>query len=288
MIQTLRTEPTQVMAEKGKSFYFASFFFSSDRMRRIARLYQICRYIDDCADEQNPELAKASLTRLIADVEDLQRESDFQNAVREVEGFGVKRRHLRELLAGAQFDAEGGVIETDQDLLTYCYLVAGVVGVMMCPLLGCKDPSARSAAINLGIAMQLTNICRDIRQDYESGRWYLPRQNSKVCLESLSSQSSETPRELKDLVQHYLSIADDYYQRGYQGLAYLPLRSRFCILIAGEVYRAIGTKIRKQGFQVLSGRTYLHFSEKLFVAIKALRLLWQPRFWRPFRGEQVA
>jgi phytoene synthase len=175
---------------------------------------------------------------------------------------------IKELLLGAQFDVQGGQILTQKDLMLYCYRVAGVVGQMMCPMIGVTSPKAYTHAIDLGLGMQLTNICRDISEDAKNNRSYLP---------NLKSMAAE---DVKNLVRETLDIADRYYFSAYDGLSYIPIRPRVVILLAGELYRHIGIKIRKNHYDISGGRMYLNFWEKILVSIKCVHKLSQSFFWK--------
>jgi len=274
-------DANQVMAENGRSFYFASLIFSSMQREKVAQLYRICRYIDDCADELVKNQSKTAMQNILCELKNPGRESQFQEFVKNLEGDGLCREHLNELVKGALFDIEDGHIESKKDLLIYCYRVAGVVGLMMCPLLGVKHTKAFPFAIDLGIGMQLTNICRDVLEDAQNGRNYLPAQDlmkEQITLDELR-KSGPASKSLKELVRKYLDLADTYYESSYEGLAFISLRPRFCILMAGEIYRSIGCKIRRNGYEILRGRTFLNVFEKLFVVFKTLPKLFQRRFW---------
>lgn len=274
-------QATQVMSTHGKSFYFASLFFPREQFAKIALLYMICRRIDDTADELKSSESLPALSEIRAQIADPHRTGQWRTLIAQVEEQGVERTHLLDLMTGAEFDARGGVISDEATLLKYCYWVAGVVGLMMCPILRAQDARAQQHAKSLGIGMQLTNICRDVKSDAKAGRIYLPMdrvQQTGLTLEDL--QSDVTPEKLKNLVGEYLDLADTYYQHGYEGLAYLPFRSRLCIVLAGEVYRHIGVKIRRKNYQVLEGRIYLSYLEKIGVALKCLRFFIHTDFWR--------
>lgn len=287
--EIILSRPDQVLRSNGQSFYFASRIFPQNQMNRVSVLYSICRYIDDCADEHDVNFAREKLKRLRSVLNGLtantsiatQNESElwFEQKVQQVKSWGVKEQNISDLLKGAEDDLDRTLIPDEAQLLEYCYLVAGVVGLMMCPLIGVEKREAHPAAVNLGIAMQLTNICRDVDEDNKNGRIYLPELGSVSLL-------SNQPVKVSETVRKYLDMADRYYEKGYQGLSYIPFRARLVILIAGEVYRHIGVKIRKNNYDVLSGRTYLNLLEKALVALKALRFLTKSWFWR--RQEMVA
>ena len=278
----LQADPLKVMSKHGKTFYFASMIFSKERLFKIATLYKLCRFIDDCADELNSEESKFAIDSIISDLENSERKTKFNLLVKEVENWGVERPYIKELVVGAHFDAQGGRIYRINDLMLYCYRVAGVVGLMMCPLIGVTDKRAYPHAIDLGLGMQLTNISRDILEDAKMGRIYLPEERIKELGMNLKilSNKGETPKELKDLVEKILDTADSYYLSGYEGLAFIPFRPRLVILIAGEAYRSIGHKMKKEGLQVLDGRTYLTFGEKVLVTFRTISKLFCSYFWK--------
>ena len=269
----------------GKTFHFASQVFSSMMMSKIARLYQFCRFVDDCADLLEPELAKKTLTEIQRHIDSESVENPELTAlINELESYGVHRSDLSTLNEGALFDVQEQKVGDQGDLLRYCYKVAGVVGLMVSPIIGVKSRASSVYAVDLGIGMQLTNICRDVLEDANNGRSYLPLNEVESCGLSIQimSNKGETPVNLKQLVKKYLDIADVYYTSAFSGYAYIPLRPRLTILFAGEMYRAIGTKLRKSDFAVLSGRTYLSKREKLWVCVKSLAKVLSPKFW--FKG----
>lgn len=270
----LAIEPRYLMAQHAKTFAFAGAVLSKDQLGPIARLYQICRVIDDCADELPPIEGRQWLQKLKTSL--VSGSDQFGKAFRDVESRGVERRYVAALIEGGLFDVDQRSIQTEGDLLHYCYLVAGVVGLMMCPLLGGRSGLAQSYARDLGIAMQLTNICRDVRLDASMGRIYLPDSQSNVLA---LAQAKSTPDGVKSCLRKWLGEADRFYESAYLGLAFLPLRARFCILIAGEVYRAIGAKIRRSDYEVHARRVYLTKMEKVVVACKALRRTLRLSFW---------
>ncbi len=273
----LNCNPEKIMSQHGKSFFWASQFFSRSQLHNVSVLYTFCRFIDDLADENKPSLAQVELLKIS---QELQGYVDHP-FIKKVLSLGVKVEYINELIDGALFDTRKGLIHSPQELLIYCYKVAGVVGLMMCPVLGVTDKSAYAHAIDLGVGMQLTNICRDVLEDAQNNRYYLPLeeiQQSGLGTEDLKKAGEVYPQ-LSHLVKKYLLLADKYYKSGVQGLAYIPLRPRFAVMIASNLYRAIGVKILKNDCDVLKGRTYLNNWEKLINTIWALKGLFKPSFW---------
>lgn len=285
----LKLEPREVMARNGKTFYFASKFFSETQLDSIAELYTICRYVDDSADELAACEAILAIQRIKLVLLGKAEDPALQKLLDSVLAKGVETRHLLELIEGAEFDLSGKSIGQRSEFLRYCYLVAGVVGLMMCPLLGATEARARRFAQSLGTGMQITNICRDVLEDAQNGRFYLPASELERhgIPQDLLKRMGSTPVNVRTLVAEYLDLADEYYQFAYRGLAYLPFRSRICILLAGEVYRAIGEKIRHQGYDVLRGRTFLSLPQKMWVSAKALGMLFSKSFWFVSEGGLV-
>jgi len=148
-------------------------------------------------------------------------------------------------------------MRSDRELIRYCYRVAGTVGLMMSPVLGVGGDRARPHAVDLGVAMQLTNICRDVAEDAERGRTYLPeRRLRRAGTTPQALLEGEADREaVSEVVRDLLELADDYYESGRAGMQFIPRRSRLAIMVASRVYRAIGVKLRRGRCDPLAGRT---------------------------------
>ncbi|MCO4755205.1 MAG: squalene/phytoene synthase family protein, partial [Bacteriovoracaceae bacterium] len=142
--------------------------------------------------------------------------------------------------------------------------------------------------IDLGLGMQLTNICRDVLEDAQNGRVYLPEDRvAPLGLDlGVLGTKGKTPKQLKELVEDLLNTAEQYYDSGLRGLAFIPLRPRVVILLASQLYRHIGIKLSRKDFEVLQGRVSLNVFEKLLVALKTLPMLIDPRFWTPQKHER--
>src|SRR5574343_2069135 len=166
----LDSKPEEIMAGQGKSFFWASQFFSKSQLHNVSVLYTFCRFIDDLADENKPAIAEVELLKIKKHLEGTI-EHPF---IKKIISLGVKSEYINELIDGALFDTRKGMINSHQELLIYCYKVAGVVGLMMCPVLGVKEKRAYAHAIDLGVGMQITNICLDILEDAQNNRFYIP------------------------------------------------------------------------------------------------------------------
>ena len=276
----LKEDSTALMAKHGKSFRFASLILPAGNIQMVSDLYKICRFIDDCADELTPEESQKALENIKQNLSNPIGETTLNAIFEKVEKNGVDRRYLQELIDGAKFDIQKKEIKSEKDLIVYCYRVAGVVGLMICPLISVTNKKGYPHAIDLGIGMQLTNICRDILQDLKNGRIYLPKDWLKDDKMDTGKVGKLTPSRIKAITGRLLNLADKYYQSGYDGLAYIPLRPRLSILVAGEVYRHIGKKIRSNQYEMRVKRVYLNRLEKIWVLIKTLPLLSTSFFWK--------
>jgi phytoene synthase len=144
------------------------------------------------------------------------------------------------------------------------------VGIMMCSVLGVRDVEALPFAIDLGIAMQLTNISRDVLEDAVIGRRYLP---VDIPVESLAGASVDTRDQVARVIDLQLERAERFYESGIAGLTYLPRGSRIAIYLAAILYRAIGRQLRQHGCQWWRGRTVISTQQKLLMTLSALPVL---------------
>ena len=267
-------DATKILAHNGKSFKFASAFLSHNHAKKCARLYAFCRRLDDIADdcETGPDHARQTLKnidrQLLNQAEPDVWVKDFLNLAHDN---SIDISVARDLLAGVLSDLDQVRLVTEAELIRYCYAVAGTVGLMMCDVFGVKNPVARPFAIDLGIAMQMTNIARDIQEDAGNDRRYLPGQwMSNTSPNEICNPSAKTKAQLQNAVERLLDLADTYYESALHGFVYLPSRSRLSILVASTVYREIGVKLRKQGCKTWEGRVTVGKGRKLALACKAL------------------
>jgi len=181
----------------------------------------------------------------------------------------IPKLYPSELLAGMAMDVAGTTYETTDQLIEYAYRVAGVVGLMMSHLFGVRHDDALVHAAHLGIAMQLTNICRDVAEDWDRGRLYIPdeilaRHGAKGLASQLDKPPSDSARtSLRGAVSDLLELADRYYASGARGEAALPWRAAIAVRSARGIYSAIGARIEATDHDVLAGRAVVPGSTKL-------------------------
>ena len=250
----------ETLRRGGRSFHWARRFLGAEMGHDAARLYAFCRLLDDMADGDitgGPE-------RLAVIREDLSRDRLPKDPA-----FGVFAPFMKEksippeavtaLVDGLLMDQKPVRIEDEAGLIRYCYHVAGTVGLMMCHILNARGENAYAFAIDLGIAMQLTNIARDVLEDAKMGRRYLPAswvgKLTPEAMVSAASTSTDTNREnIASAVKNCLDLAERYYTSGITGLNYLPGRAHIAILVAAKVYRQIGIELSARHYAWHRGR----------------------------------
>ena len=256
---------TYSIKSEGKSFYWASFFLPKKNRIAASRLYSICRYLDDVAD--NSKLDTSSQIKNIF------------NQIKENESSEIniffKKNHislgiLKDLIDGLISDQQNVRVTDEKELIDYSYKVAGTVGLMMLPIINTKDAEARKHAIDLGIAMQLTNIARDVYEDAKMNRLYLPKEwLGQVSVSDLidNKLDHQKKRLIELSIKNLIELSDKFYANGFSGMKFIPLRTRLAIFFAAKIYKGIGEKIKSGGYVYKLERIYLNKLEKLWITI---------------------
>ena len=242
-----------IIYQNSKSFFWASKFLPKGTIEKVINIYSFCRIQDDIVDEG----------LLIEN----SKEALELKAI--IKSYGISEELISELIDGINSDINFTRYKDNAELLRYCYKVAGAVGLMMLSALEIKAKDARYFAIDLGIAMQLTNISRDIVQDYKKNRIYLPENTGidKICMSNMTDQNQ---KKIQKTVKNLLIKADIFYKSSLNGMRFIPIQSRISILIALRIYQAIGKKIRNTGLMFLHENIYVSKKEKLFIVIKTI------------------
>lgn len=237
-------------------------------------LYAFCRVSDDLVDEGgDPRAAistlKARLDRAYAGTPD---PSPCDRAfAATVAQFALPRALPEALIEGFEWDAEGRRYETLEDVEAYGARVAGAVGSMMAVLMGARDPERQARAADLGVAMQLTNICRDVGEDARAGRLYLPLQWLRaegIDPEAFLADPKHSPA-LARVVARLLARADELYARADAGIAALPRACRGSIAAARHIYRGIGLDVARHGHDSVSRRARVSGWGKLGLLLRS-------------------
>lgn len=264
--------------QKGsKSFAMASLFFSQKQKEAAWKLYSWCRYCDDEIDEVPIEQAQNRLLFLKEQTQNLLSSTPsniaFKGLKEVVQEYKIPLHYPLDLLRGMEMDVAGDKYATLEDLEEYCYCVASTVGLMMCHIMGVRHDAALNNAVALGKAMQLTNICRDLVEDFQRGRCYLPTDwlFPFVSFEDPNLLSPQYRKQLIEVQERLLKRADELYQEGYAGLQFLSLRSAWAVLIAARVYSYIGEKIRKDTYRGFTKRIFVGLPKKILIVLSTLR-----------------
>ncbi len=232
-----------------KSFSWAGFFLPRETLKKCSVLYDFCRVADNIADDKDEIEVKE---KKFAEFENDFNQKKFDNLIIKnmwgiMEEFNISIKIVQDLLAGIKSDIKEKVeINSKKELLIYSYRVAGTVGLMMAKILNVTKKNSLKSAIDLGIAMQLTNISRDVLEDSKNNRFYIEKN-----FETISST---------------VNLANRYYQDSFYAIKSIPISFRFSILVARRVYRKIGYKILKkknlENYQ-RSGKIYVSNIEKV-------------------------
>jgi phytoene synthase len=273
-----------VLANKGRSFHWARRLLGKIHAARATRLYRLCRYVDDLGDEENSvEVSRQQLLNARNATSLGQSDNEILlDGLSLIKECHIDQAIVLDLIAGVDSDTHLVRVKDQEALLKYCYQVAGTVGLMMCKVLDTHDQAAYPFAIDLGIAMQLTNICRDIKEDALANRRYLPGELvDDLEPKSLIHPDAHQQALLKDAVGHLLNCAEQYYASGEKGLSYLPLDARFSILVAARVYREICRELKNQHYVYWHRRIVIPTSRKVVITLQALlSTLFTLSFWR--------
>lgn len=275
----------EAIAKGSKSFALASRLFDPETRARATLLYAWCRHCDDVIDGQelgqgrvdSSEAPSARLARLQAATDralrgELSGDLPFDALALVARAVDIPRRYPQDLLEGFRIDVEGSRITTEEDLLAYCYHVAGCVGVMMALVMGvaASDHATLARASDLGMSFQLNNIARDVGEDAARGRCYLP--DSWLAAEGLTRRNHLAPEHrgaLHRVVARLVSLAESYEASAVHGVPMLGRRQAWAVLSAGRIYGGIGRKVRARGTAALEARTVTRRREKLYAVLLA-------------------
>ena len=220
---------SNLLKKHAKSFYWASFFLSSNTLDKCSSLYNFCRTLDDIVDDDNNlEIKKEIFSKFKRDFENKNLNNQIIKDIWSViDNENISKQIIIDLFDGVETDLkEKVVINSKKDLLVYSYRVAGTVGLMMSKILKVKNKEALKGAIDLGIAMQFTNIARDVCEDKTRNRQYIDHDFLAI--------------------QKIISESQIFYENSFNSISNIPIRSRFSVIVARRIYRKIGDYILKQ------------------------------------------
>lgn len=267
-----------ITREHAKTFYLSTRFLPNHKQRSIFAIYALCRYVDDLVDEAE-DCANCSAMEVDSLEEKL---GSFKKALHlayqegssehpillafadTVSRFNIPQEYPLLLMKGVGQDLTIDRIQTFQEMYDYSYKVASVVGLMTSEVFGYDSPDALPHAVDLGIAMQLTNILRDVGEDLDKGRIYLPADElAKFGVSEASLFAHKRTPEFIKLMQFQIERARSYYESAVHGIAMLHADSRLPVCLALENYSRILDKIEQNDYDVFSHRAHLTLSQKL-------------------------
>ena len=220
---------SNLLEKHAKSFYWASFFLSRETFKKCSSLYNFCRTLDDIVDDNNQlEVKREIFSKFKKEfVNKSQNNQIIKDMWSIINSENISKKIVIDLFDGVETDLEEKVeINSKKDLLVYSYRVAGTVGLMMSKILKVNNKESLKGAIDLGIAMQLTNIARDVCEDKKRRRRYIKSDFSSI---------KET-----------IYDSEIFYQKSFKSISSITLRSRFSVIVARRIYKKIGDYILKQ------------------------------------------
>ncbi len=262
----------QKAAASGSSFYYSFLFLPPPRRRAITALYAFCREVDDVVDEvHDAGVAQAKLAwwrTEVGRVFDGTPEHPVGRALAPiVRDFALPQAHFEAVIDGMAMDLTQTRYLDFAGLEVYCHRVAGVVGLMSAEIFGYTDPATRGYARDLGIAFQLTNICRDVGEDARRGRIYLPHEDlARFGVTASSLMRAEYTPAFRELMAFEAQRTQSWYERA---MAQLPAADRAAQktgLVMAAIYRTLLDEIARDGYRVLDRRTSLTPLRKLWIA----------------------
>jgi phytoene synthase len=264
-----------------KSFYFAAKFLPKPKQKAVYPIYAFCRHVDDAVDDEESsseekvvetiEKWKVILDEIyqIAETKDQRPKTKNQNLILLawqdlLNAHKIPQNLPLELMQGVLMDTHTKRYESFDELYVYCYRVASTVGLMSSEILGYSDKIALRYAEALGIAMQLTNILRDVKEDAAIGRIYLPQEDlRKFGVSKEQIFAGEMSENFIKMMKFQIERARDYYRTGENGISLLEKDSRFTVLLASRIYARILDEIERQNYDVFTRRAHTTSAQKL-------------------------
>lgn len=262
-----------------KSFYLCTLLLSKHKRWATYAVYGLCRYVDNIVDSpraRSREEVLAEIRHVESELRIAYREGESQHPVIQpfsvaAQKYKIPMEYALDLLKGVLMDTEKNRYQTFDELYVFCYRVASVVGLMMTPVLGYSNPTALVYAEKLGIAMQLTNILRDVLEDKNAGRIYFPQDEMKrfgVTDEDILAERA-TPQFL-EMMKFNIDRARKYYQEAEPGIAMLDKESQFAIYAASAIYSGILGKLEARGCDPFPGRVFVPKGKKIRILLGEL------------------
>lgn len=274
-LEQSHAECRRIVREHARNFYYSFIALPRQKRRAIYAVYSFCRLCDDAVDE--PSLSVDEKLHRLAEIRQLLKEASttasthpvFMALADAVARYRIPLRHFQEVVRGVEMDLTTRRYATFEELRTYCYRVASVVGLICVEIYGYREPKVRDYAVDLGLAMQLTNIVRDVQEDLERDRIYIPLDEMERFGYSEEELKAGVVNEtFRHLMAFQAARARDYFHKGLRLLPYLSPRSRTSPAVLAALYEKILERIEARGFNVFDGRVGLSGREKYLLTAK--------------------
>jgi len=269
-------EARAITKKHAKSFYFALQFLKKEKRDAVYSVYAICRLIDDAVDESEEYSKEEKLKKIKERIEAAYKKeslksmllSSFQQTIHK---YNIPKRHFDELLEGMYMDLNKSRYRNFNELFLYCYRVAGVIGLIMIKILGYKHKEAEKYAVDLGVAMQLTNILRDIKEDYRKGRIYLPQDEMRQYgITEKNIAGNFHNKDSNEFLKFQIQRARTYYKNATCVIKLMKDgNARFVVGLMKELYSGILDAIEKNNYNIYK-RAYVNKTKKIYLLLKVM------------------
>ncbi len=260
-----------------KTFYFASQFLPPKKRQAAYSVYSICRISDDSVDNKDEISAAERIKSIEAKITQVYNGTQVQDCLllafkQTVRRYQVPKQYFEQLIEGMYMDLHKNRYQDFGELYSYCYKVAAVVGLIMLKIFGYQSRKAEKFAVDLGIAMQLTNILRDIKEDYARGRIYLPaNEMQRFGVAESDIAGANLNANFIALLKYQIQRAREYYAHSVPGIKLLSERSsRLVVRAMKDLYSGILDVIEKNHYDVFSQRRYINTINKVIIAVRIL------------------
>ncbi len=273
-------ECKQYTRQYAKSFYFSSFMLPMEKRYAAYAVYTFCRYADNVVDNsdnisiEKREFLLIELKCTLNKIYEDRFDKTFGQCVfyDTILKYKIPKQYFLELIGGVQMDNTKKRYATQKELDDYCYKVASVIGIIMCYIFGFTDEDALPYAVSLGRAMQLTNILRDIQEDFAMGRVYLPSDIlAKFNYTEEDIRNNTNNENFKSLIKYYINISRNHYVGALKGIPYLTNDgSRATVYIMLKIYSGILSNIERNNYDIYSSRIYVSTRQKINIFMRSI------------------
>lgn len=274
---SLNLDGSKLITSRSRSSFSSSFFFLPPEKRlAIQRVYAFFRVIDDVVDEEaDPFKQRALLDSWKKElIQAYSQESSvplLQELMQSIRRFSIPQDYFLELISGCEMDITKKRYQNFDELYEYCYRVASIVGLVCMKIFEYESPTSQESAIHLGLALQLTNIIRDVGVDLQKNRIYLPEEDlQKFKVTETDLHKGEVNQAIIQLLNFQYDRAQTYYERGFSEFKKDSAKKLLAARMMGVVYRSLLEKIKRKNFPVLHKRVRLNPLEKSSILIRVL------------------